>query len=145
MAPSFDGIITAMALLAFAAWTFLLLLAIAVHRASLVALGIRKSNAFSPWGDDVSAFSARLCRAHANCVENLPLLCAVVVAAAATGQLTTLDPLAPYFMVARIIQSSVHIWSTSAVAVNVRFVFMLIQMVIFVIWAALLARHVLLL
>ena len=53
------------ALLGFVAWTLLLVLAIASICSVLVLKG-RQANDFTPGGADVSPFSARLCRAHAN-------------------------------------------------------------------------------
>ena len=68
------------ALVAYASWTLALVFAIACLRASLTLRGKRAANAFSVTGDDVSPFSGRLCRAHANCVENLPVFAVIVIA-----------------------------------------------------------------
>ena len=125
---------TLWALLGYAAWTLALLAAIAVHRTALVLTGQRRANAFSPWGDEVSPFSARLCRAHANCVENLPIFAAVAVFATSTGAHALTDPLAPWFLAARIAQSTVHLASTSSRAVGLRFVFMAMQMGVLTVW-----------
>ena len=62
-----------LALLGYAAWTLLLLGAIAALRGILVSSGKRAANSFAVTGEDVSPFSARLCRAHANCYENLQI------------------------------------------------------------------------
>lgn len=124
-----------LALVAYAAWTLTLLAAIAGHRLALVLSGRRRANAFSPWGDDVSPFSARLCRAHANCVENLPIFAAIVMVAVLVGAPHITDPLALWVLAARITQSTVHLTSTSTRAVTVRFAFMAAQMMVLATWA----------
>ena len=122
------------ALLGYAAWTLALLIAIAGHRLVLVLGRQRRANSFTPWGDDVSPFSARLCRAHANCFENLPVFAAIVVVAVMTGVSGITDPLALWGLAARIAQSTVHLISTSTRAVTLRFSMMAAQMVILVTW-----------
>ena len=102
---------------------------------SLVLSGRRRANSFTPWGDDVSPFSARLCRAHANCVENLPIFAAIVVVAVLTDASHVTDPLALWVMAARIAQSAVHLASTSTRAVAVRFAFMAAQVLVLASWA----------
>ena len=64
---------SALALTGFAAWTLFLVLMIGLYRAGLVLTGRRAPNQFDPGGADVGEFSRRLCRAHANCYENLPI------------------------------------------------------------------------
>jgi len=70
--------------------------------------------------EEISAFRAdrvegadwypRAIRAHANCVENLPVNTAIVVALVATGVASPwLDRLAVALLAARIAQTSVHI------------------------------------
>ncbi len=122
------------AILGYAAWTLTLLVSIAGHRLALVLDGRRRANSFSPWGDDVSPFSARLCRAHANCVENLPIFAAIVAVAVLAGASQVTDPLALWVLAARIAQSTVHLSSTSTRAVTVRFAFMAAQMLVLATW-----------
>lgn len=117
-----------LALVAYASWTLALVFAIACLRASLTLTGKRAANGFSVTGDDVSPFSGRLCRAHANCVENLPVFAAVVVAARLSGHAAAVDPIAPWIVAARVAQSSVHLVSTSPRAVTIRFVFFALQL-----------------
>ncbi len=123
---------SALALLGFAAWTLFLLGLIAVLRSGLVLTGARPANAFSPSGTDVSEFSGRLCRAHANCYENLPVFAAVILVAITSGASSLTDPLALWFLAARIGQSVVHLVSTSPLAVTLRFGLFLVQYVILV-------------
>lgn len=127
-----------LALLIYAAWTLILVGVIAALRASLVLRGQRQANAFAPWGDDVSPFSARLCRAHANCVENLPLFASVVLLAAFSNQTLVTDRQALWAVAARLAQSMVHLMSTSPRAVLIRFAFMAAQMLILGWWILLL-------
>jgi len=118
---------SATALAGFAAWTLFLVLLIGLYRASLVISGKRASNQFDPGGADVGEFSRRLCRAHANCYENLPIFGGLIAVALATGQSQATDGLAMWFLGARIGQSVVHLLSTSIMAVNARFALYLVQ------------------
>jgi uncharacterized MAPEG superfamily protein len=126
--------VSVIALLGYAAWTLCLLAAIAVLRVVLTLRGPRSANSFSVWGDDVSPFSGRLCRAHANCYENLPAFASIVVVAAISGHPSITDPLALWALAARVGQSTVHLISTHNRAVQLRFAFLLAQFVIQTIW-----------
>lgn len=125
---------SALALLGFAAWTMLLLIVLGGMRGVLVLTGKRAANQFQPDGSDVSPFSNRLCRAHANCYENLPVFASVVLVALVMGRNGVTDPLALWFLGARVAQSLVHLASTHPAAVNVRFVFFVIQWLILAYW-----------
>jgi uncharacterized MAPEG superfamily protein len=118
------------ALIGFVFWTLALLVAIAVARMSKVLAGSARAGDFPsgvPHGSDAYW---RLNRAHANCVENLPLFAAVVLGASATGyESGTFDDLARVYVVARVIQSLVHISSGSERAVSMRFTAFLVQFV----------------
>ena len=118
---------SATALAGFAAWTLFLVLLIGLYRASLVITGKRAANQFDPGGADVGEFSRRLCRAHANCYENLPIFGGLIAVALATGHTAATDGLAMWFLGARIGQSIVHLASTSVMAVNLRFALYLAQ------------------
>ncbi len=122
------------ALLIYAAWTLLLVTAIAALRVQVSMSGQRRPNAFSPSGEDVSPFSGRLCRAHANCYENLPTFAALIAVALWSGQAAVTDSLALTVVAARVVQSSVHLVSTRNKAVLVRFLFMAVQVVIQAYW-----------
>jgi len=126
---------SATALVGFAAWTLFLVLMIGLYRASLVLTGKRASNQFDPGGADVGEFSRRLCRAHANCYENLPVFGGLIAVALVTGQQHATDGLALWFLGARIGQSIVHLASTSRMAVNVRFALYLVQWMIMALMA----------
>jgi uncharacterized MAPEG superfamily protein len=122
------------ALLGFAAWTLLLLGSIAMLRCYYTLIGQRRANGFAVSGEDVSPFSGRLCRAHANCYENLPIVAALIAVAALSGQSAITDPLALWLLAARVGQSSVHLISTRNRAVILRFSLLVVQWVIEVIW-----------
>ncbi|MFZ5637397.1 MAG: MAPEG family protein [Pseudomonadota bacterium] len=123
-----------LALVVYAAWTLALLAAIGTMRFQLSVSGQRAPNRFSPTGDDVSPFSGRLCRAHANCYENLPVFAALIVAAALSGNGQITDGLALWVVGARIGQSTTHLISTRNRAILVRFLFMLVQIAIEAWW-----------
>ncbi|OYU44799.1 MAG: hypothetical protein CFE44_10990 [Burkholderiales bacterium PBB4] len=121
-------------LLAFASWTLLLVTGIATLRVVLSLTGQRRPNQFLPAGDDVSPFSGRLCRAHANCVENLPTYAALVLVAHLSGHGAVLEGLAWLFLGARIAQSCIHLTSGRSKAVMLRFSCMAVQIAIQAIW-----------
>jgi len=123
-----------LAVVGYAAWMLILLGILASLRSALTLSGKREASNFSPDGRDVSPFSARLCRAHANCYENLPIFAAVVLAAVVSGNGTVTDPLALWVLGARIGQSTVHLISVSNEAVMVRFGLFLVQYGILAWW-----------
>jgi len=130
---------TSIAILGLVTWALLLLTGIAILRTSLTMMRVKAANSFSPSGEDVSPFSARLCRAHANCFEFLPFALVVLLYAVATQQTSATDGLALFLMAARILQSIIHITSTSRLAVSLRFGCMMPQMAIVFYWIAELA------
>lgn len=119
----------------FIAWTLLLLVVMEAERSRLVLTGRRRSNEFTPDNANLSPFMQRLARAHANCVESLPVMGGLLLVALATDRAGVTDPLAPWLLAARIVQSTVHLASTSVVAVNVRFACFMVQVAIAVWWA----------
>jgi uncharacterized MAPEG superfamily protein len=123
-----------LALLVYGAWSVLLLLGILLMRSWVTLSGQRAANNFSVSGDDVSPFSGRLCRAHANCYESLPAFAAIVLAAHLSGNAHITDALALWLVVARIFQSIVHLISISLYAVMIRFTFQLVQVSIQLWW-----------
>ncbi|MCC5857505.1 MAG: MAPEG family protein [Ectothiorhodospiraceae bacterium] len=119
----------------FIAWTLFLLVLMELLRSYLVVTGQQASNAFRPDNANLSPFMQRLARAHANCVESLPVFGGLLVLALVTGQSHVTDPLAPWFLAARVIQSGIHLSSLSVPAVNARFAAFAVQIVIGVYWA----------
>lgn len=125
---------SALALLVYAAWTLLLVAGIAALRTRLVWRGLRRANSFAVSGDDVSPFSGRLCRAHANCVENLPVFVGLLAAAQWSQQGAVTDALALPLVAARLGQSCTHLVSIRNRAVILRFAFLAIQIAIQAWW-----------
>jgi len=125
---------TLFALVIYAAWMLVLIVAIATYRSVMTLTGKVAANKFSPDGSDVSPLSGRLCRAHANCYEFFPIVGSLLLAALATGNTAITDPLALYVLIARLLQSAIHIISTSVIAVYVRFAMFLVQVVICAYW-----------
>jgi len=126
---------TAIAIIGFAAWALLLLILMEISRVTLVSQGKVRSNGFTPDNANLSPFLQRLARAHANCYENLPVFGSLLLAALALDLTEVTNSLALVFLAARIAQSSIHLYSTSEMSVNIRFAFFLVQTVIGVYWA----------
>jgi len=127
------------ALLLFAAWTLLLMLTYVTYRTAQVAQGKPADSWTRGRAAPVPSFVARAEHAHANCVENLPVLAAIVLAASALGQPAVADGAAPYVLYARLAQSGVHLFGVSHWLVQLRAVFYTVQVVLFfyMIWALL--------
>lgn len=122
-------------LLGFAAWTVVLLLVtIGVYRWSLILTGRAPISAFRADKVEGKDWYKRSMRAHANCVENLPVFGAVVLALYAggiSGQLVNV--LCMSVIVARIAQSLVHVCFVQGnTAVAFRFSFFFVQVISFV-------------
>ena len=122
-------------LTAFIAWALLLLLWMEGLRSWLVLRGAVPANGFTPGNDGLSPFMQRLARAHANCVESLPVFGGLLLVAIVTGRPEVTDPLAPAFLAARVMQSCIHLASTSAPAVTLRFTAFAVQLAIGARWA----------
>ncbi|MFH2132174.1 MAG: MAPEG family protein [bacterium] len=125
---------TALALAGYITWFLVLLGGIAVYRSVLTVAGKRAANAFAPHGSDVSDFSGRLCRAHANCYESFPFIGGLLLLALITNATDITHSLALIVLACRVAQSTIHLISTSVMAVQARFLFFLIQYVICFYW-----------
>lgn len=133
-------------LLAFAVWTVLLLFGtVGVYRWSRILTGrvpIRDFKADQVEGAD---WYKRAMRAHANCVENLPVVGALVLAIYVSGTSgKSVDVASLLILIARIPQSLVHVClaQTNSV-VAVRFGFYLVQAASYLYLAAAIVDHVL--
>ncbi|WP_435605910.1 MAPEG family protein [Pseudomonas knackmussii] len=133
---------SAVALLGLVAWTLLLVFLLVNLRGLLVMSGRMAVNAFAADGSNTPGLGQRLARAHANCVENVPLFAAALLYAMVTGQTQITDPLAPLLLGARIFQSLMHLISTSPLFVWLRFTGFLTQLVILAWWLLRLAGWV---
>lgn len=125
---------TLQALLGFIAWTLCLLVLMEAIRSWLVLSGTVPANGFTPDNANLSPFMQRLARAHANCLEGLPLFGGLMLVAVVAGRATVTDPLAWVLLGARIVQSLIHLISTSPAAVTARFTAFAVQVAIAVWW-----------
>jgi len=126
---------SAIALTGFIAWALLLLVLMEIIRTALVASGKVAANGFAPDNAGLSPFMQRLARAHANCLEGLPIFGGLLLVALVTGHTSITDPPAYWFLGARLFQSLVHLVSVSAQAVSIRFTAFAVQMAIGLVWA----------
>lgn len=126
---------TLLALLGFTSWALFLLVLMEAIRSKLVMTGEVAANGFNPENSNLSPFMQRLARAHANCVEGLPIFGGLMVIAILADKSSVTDPLAYALIAARMVQSTIHLASTSSAAVTARFVAFAVQMGIAVYWA----------
>jgi uncharacterized MAPEG superfamily protein len=126
---------TLTALTGFIAWTLFLLVLMEAIRSKLVISKAIQANEFRPDNANLSPFMQRLARAHANCLEGLPVFGGLMLVAVLAGKSTLTDPLAYVLLGARILQSVLHMSSLSVVAVNLRFAAFAVQTGIAVYWA----------
>lgn len=126
---------TLTALTGFVSWSLFLLVLMEVLRSRLVLTKVIPANGFNPDNSNLSPFMQRLARAHANCVEGLPIFGGLMLIAVVTGRSTVTDSLAYIFLVVRILQSIIHLTSLSPLAVTLRFSAFAVQMAIGVYWA----------
>ncbi len=131
-------------LLAFAVWTLAVLLAgIGVRRWTLILTGRAQLTDFPADMPHGSTAYRRAMRAHANCVENLPVFGAVAFCAY-TIQLRepAVDLAAIVFLAARIFQSLTHMLLPETNAtVMLRFAFFFTQLVVMLYIATEIATH----
>jgi uncharacterized MAPEG superfamily protein len=131
-------------LLAFAAWTIVLLSStIGVYRWSLILTRQAPINGFKANPVEGADWYRRSMRAHANCIENLPVFASIVFAI----HVTRLDSvnvgyLSIAVVLARVLQSLVHVAlpQTPFVAA-VRFTFFFAQIVCFMSLVTLIIAH----
>jgi uncharacterized MAPEG superfamily protein len=104
-------------------------------RTYLVMTAKVAANGFTPDNAGLSPFMQRLARAHANCVESLPVFGGLLAIAMMTSRTNVTDIAALWFLGARIVQSTIHLISTSSIAVSLRFAAFAVQMAIGIYWA----------
>jgi uncharacterized MAPEG superfamily protein len=129
------------ALILYALWAVALVLMVAADRILQVIRGDAKANSFTAGVPHGNESYWRINRAHLNTVENLPVFAAIVLSGWVVGMETlTFNRLAVTVLVARILQSTIHIASGSVPAVNLRFAAYAVQIVCEV-WMAALVLH----
>ncbi len=126
---------TLVALVAFAAWTGVLVFSLANLRVLHARRSQKALNSFAPDGSDVGGLVQRWTRAHLNCLEFLPLFAAVALAAVVSGKATVTDGLAMPLFYLRVGQSVVHLISTSVPFVLTRALLFSAQLLIVLYWA----------
>jgi uncharacterized MAPEG superfamily protein len=123
------------ALLGFAVWTVLLVV-VTIGAPRLAAIARKQAqpssfNAALPHGGERYQ---RSMRAHANCVENLPVFAALVLLGGSLGLEDSVFQLAAFCVLpARVLQSVAHICSGRDRAILARFLFFSVQLLCFVI------------
>ncbi len=132
---------SATVLTALIAWTLFLLILMEALRTRFLATGAIAANEFKPDNSNLPPYMQRLARAHANCVESFPIFGGLLVVALLTNRAGITDSLAPWLLIARLLQSAVHLVSVSVPAAYLRFLAFVVQVAIAVYWTwALLAR-----
>ena len=126
---------TATALTGFMAWALALLVLMEALRSRMVMRKEIAANGFVPDNANLSAFMQRLARAHANCLEGLPIFGGLMLVALVTARTGITDPLAFVLLGARVVQSCIHLVSLSPAAVTARFLAFAVQMGIAVHWS----------
>jgi uncharacterized MAPEG superfamily protein len=126
---------SSIALTGFITWALLLLVLMEVIRSQLVLRRKVPANGFTPDNAGLSPFMQRLARAHANCIEGLPVFGGLLLVAIATDRTSITDSLAYLLLACRAFQSVVHLASLTTAAVTVRFTAFAVQMAIGLYWA----------
>lgn len=124
---------TIITLIAYIGWIILLLFVLAAYRTTY-AKNSSKSLKFKADGSDTAPLGERITRAQANCVESFSFIGGILLLAVATDSTAITNSLAIYVLLARLIQSIVHIISTSNLFIQIRFVFFLVQVGICIYW-----------
>ena len=121
-------------LLGFTAWTLVLLMAtVGVYRWANILMSKARIASFRSDQLEGEDWYRRGTRAHANCIENLPVFGAIVYVITTIGlQGPMVDTLCIAILAARICQSTVHVSHVQTDAlVAVRFSFFSVQLVCF--------------
>jgi uncharacterized MAPEG superfamily protein len=131
-------------LLGFASWTFLLMTAtVGVYRWTRILTGRASLSGFPSDQVEGEDWYRRSMRAHANCVENLPVFGAIVLALYVAGVGgRVVDVISVAVLVSRVLQSLVHVSHVQTDGfVAVRFSLLCVQLVSFVAFIVILVRH----
>jgi uncharacterized MAPEG superfamily protein len=131
-------------LLGFAAWTVLLLSAtVGVYRWTRILSGRASVSSFRADQVEGEDWYRRSMRAHANCIENLPVFGAIVLALYVGGvRGPVIDVLSILVLMSRVLQSLVHVSHVQTDAfVAVRFSMLCVQLISFVALITLGVRH----
>jgi len=127
--------VSATVLIGLAAWTLFLLILMETLRLPFILTKAIAANAFKPDNSNLSPFMQRLARAHANCVESVPIFGILLIVALLTNRAGVTNPLAPWLFAARLVQSCAHLASLSVPAAWTRFIAFAVQIAIAVYWS----------
>ena len=127
--------VSANVLIGLTAWTLFLLILMEALRSRLILAGTVAANEFKPDNSNLSPFMQRLARAHANCVESVPIFSVLLIVALLTNRAGVTNPLATWLFGARLVQSCVHLASISLPAAWIRFIAFAVQIAIAVYWS----------
>jgi len=124
------------ALICFTLLTAALALAYPLQRVAMVLTGKASANAWKRGAQTAvqPAWAIRVQHAHLNCLENLPLFAAVIIAAYISDQLMLIEGLAFIYLGLRVAQTLVHVISDSATFVFIRANLWIPQMIILFYW-----------
>lgn len=132
---------TLTALTGFIGWTLFLLVLMEIIRSKLVVTKAVPANGFRPDNANLTPFMQRLARAHANCVEGLPVFGGLMLVAVISGGSASTDGLAYALLIARMVQSTIHLASLSETAVTLRFLAFGVQVCIALYWSFMLLTN----
>ena len=130
-------------LLGFAGWTLATLaLPIGWYRWRRIFTGVAAINDFERDSVHPAGWYQRATRAHANCLENLPIYTVLVFVITVTGIAhPALDVLSLVIMGARVVQTTTHIaFVQTARVVSVRFTFFSVQLVCMIAMGVIITR-----
>ncbi len=126
---------SAEALIGFVVWAMFLIIPLGFARLQAVREDRIKTIAFDPYGKDLNRFGQRATRAYANSLENLAIPTSLLLYAIATQQTAITDGLACWALLARIVQSSLHLISLRIPVQLTRAGFFYVQYIIFSYWS----------
>jgi uncharacterized MAPEG superfamily protein len=103
---------------------------VGVHRWTLIMSGRAQIHTFPADAPNGPDWYKRATRAHANCIENLPVFASIVVVLSLVGvQGSAVDALCWLVLGARLCQTSVHVgFEQTARVVSIRFSFFTVQL-----------------
>jgi uncharacterized MAPEG superfamily protein len=112
----------------FALWTAALAISVPIWRIILVSSGLYRTSDFTPGDAHGSPIYWRVNRAHANAAENLAVFAALAIAGIASGVSDALfGQLCLAALIARIVQSVIHVASGAGAAIIGRFIAFAVQ------------------
>ncbi|MDU0354098.1 MAPEG family protein [Paraglaciecola aquimarina] len=130
---------TILALMGYIGLILVLLIVMVSYRTSLIQKKVKLPNSFSTDAAGEPAFGLRINRTHANAIEGFSFIGGLMLLALATDSTAITDGLAFWMLGARLGQSVTHLASTSVMAVQIRFVFFLLQVAIAIYWLSMFA------